>query len=141
MLNEIQEIIDEQKEKFTSDEYLKLCTLTKKLSEEQESKNFYDIFYLESFITKTEDNFQVEFKTYNSYIKIDANLYKMLSDKIIKDGYVKLCTHSLNDTFDRLKIVKQELWADAFCNECSECNMGTIEIKNNVIILKIKQVD
>jgi hypothetical protein len=139
MINQIQELIDEEKENMTDVNYLKICKLTKKLYEQQ--SGFYDVSYLETYITKSHDDYRVEFKKYISEIRLPIEVYTKIKDKILTDGYSTICRHVINDSFDKLKIFNQELYVDSFCDECSEFNTGNIEIKQNVIIVKIKQVD
>ena len=136
MIQELQELIDEQKENFGDGNYLKICKITKKLSEQQ-SSDFYEISYLESYITKSQDDYRVEFKKYVSPLRLSVDVYTKLKDKILLDGYSTICRHVLSESFDKLKITKQELYCDSFCDECSEFNTGNIEIKQNIILLSI----
>jgi hypothetical protein len=135
-IQELQSFIDENKEHLSDGSYLSICELTQKIMDK--SKNsFYEIEYLESFITKINSNYQVDFRPHKTFIKLSDETFTKLHKQIAEDGVVKLCFHMLSDMFENLKIVKQELCCENICEDCSEMVGCEIIVKNNVLIKKI----
>ena len=67
-IQELQSILDDQKENLSDGSYLSICALTQKIMDK--SKNsFYEIEYLETYISKKNpDLYGIEFK--NNHIEI-----------------------------------------------------------------------
>ena len=135
-IHELQSIIDDQTANLPDGSYLLICELNQKIM--NSSKNgFYEIDYLESFITKINSNYQVDFRPHKSIIKLSDETVNKLQKQIAEDGIIKLCFHMLSDLFDNLKIVRQEICCENICEDCSEMVSSEVIIKNNVLIKKI----
>jgi hypothetical protein len=137
-IHELQSIIDENKKNISDGSYLNICALTQKIMDK--SKNsFYEIEYLETYVTKINSNYQIDFRPHKTFIKLSDETFTKLQKEIAEDGVVKLCFHMLSELFENLKIVKQELCCENICEDCSEMVGGEIIVKNNVLIKKIKK--
>lgn len=136
-IQELQSIIDENKENISDGSYLSICELTKKIMDS--SKNsFYEIEYLETYISKKNpDLYGIEFKNYKSYLQLTDIVLNNITEQIEKNGFSKICQHVLNESFEMTKINKQELYGTGYCDECSDPCESEIVIKNGILILKV----
>jgi len=135
-VHELQSLIDDQKENLSDGSYLTICELTQKIMDSQIS-GFYQIEYLESFLTKIDGSYQVDFRPHKTYIKMSDKTFETLQKRLADEGIIKLCYHMLSEEFQNLKIVKQEICCENICTDCSEMVESDIQVKNNVIIKKI----
>jgi len=139
-VHELQSIIDENKEKLSDGSYLKICELNQQIMNNTVN-GFYQIEYLESYITKIDgDKYGVEFKQHTSYVKLTEEIFKKITEQIDNQKYALLCTHAVSDMAQLFKINKQQIYSQAFCDECSEFNDSEVVIKNNIIILKVVKI-
>jgi hypothetical protein len=139
-VHELQSIIDDQKENLSDGSYLKICELNQQIMNNAINV-FYQIEYLESYITKIDgDTYGVEYKNFTSYIKLTEEIFNKLTEQIDKQKYALLCTHAVSDMSQLFKINKQQIYSQAFCDECSEFNDSEVVIKNNIIILKVVKI-
>jgi hypothetical protein len=135
-IQDLQSIIDDQKENLSDGSYLSMCKLTQKIMNNS-INGFYEIDYLESFLTKIDGSYQVDFKPYKTCIRMSDKTFNDLQKKIEEEKIVKLCYHSLSEEFINLKIVKQEICSETICTDCSEMVCNELEVRNNVLIRKI----
>jgi hypothetical protein len=136
-IHDLQSIIDENKENLSDGSYLNICKLTQKIMDSSKNE-LYHIEYLETYVTKKDgDVYNIEFKPFSTYIKLSLDVVKTLEDKISQTGLAQICTHILDDSFLMLKINKQQLYTQGFCDECSEPVDAEIVIKNNILIQNI----
>jgi hypothetical protein len=139
-VHELQSIIDDQKENLSDGSYLKICELNQQIMNNA-ANGFYQIDYLESYITKKDgDTYVVEFKPFTSYLKLTDETFNKITEQIDKQKYALLCTHAVSDMAQLFKINKQQIYSQAFCDECSEFNDSEVVIKNNIIILKVVKI-
>ena len=136
-IQELQSILDDQKENLSDGSYLSICALTQKIMDK--SKNsFYEIEYLETYISKKNpDLYGIEFKNYKSYLQLTDIVLNNIAEQIEKNGFSKICQHVLNESFEMIKINKQELYGTGYCDECSDPCESEIVIKNGILILKV----
>ena len=136
---DLQTIIDDNKEILTDGIYVKMCELTQKIMDNQKN-SLYEIQYLETYVTKKDgDSYNIEFKSFSTYLKLSEEVVKTLEDKISKTGLAQICNHIIDDSFLILKINKQQIYTQGYCDECSEPVDAEIQIKNNILIQKIKK--
>ena len=107
-IHELQSLIDDQKENLTDGSYLKLCELNQQIMNNA-INSFYEIEYLESFLTKIDGSYQVDFRQHTTYIKMTDKTFETLRKRLADEGIIKLCYHMLSEEFQNLKIVKQEI--------------------------------
>ena len=135
-IRDLQSIIDDQKENLSDGSYLSICKLTQEIMNNS-MNSFYEIDYLESFLTKIDGSYQVDFKPYKTCIRMLDKTFETLQKNIEEEKIVKLCYHMLSDEFKNLKIVKQEICSETICTDCSEMVCNELEVRNNVLIRKI----
>jgi hypothetical protein len=139
-IQELQSIVDEEKQNLSDGSYLTICELTQKIMNSSVN-SFYEVEYLESYITKKDgDTYVVEFKNFTSYVKLSEEIFKKITEQLDKQKYALLCTHAVSDMAQFFKINKQQIYSQAFCDECSEFNDAEVVIKNNIIILKVVKI-
>ena len=136
-IHELQSIIDDQKANLPDGSYLSICELTQKIMDKS-TNSFYQIEYLETYVTKKDgDIYNIEFKPFTTVLKLNLEVVKTLEDKISKTGLAQICNHIIDDSFLMLKINKQQIYTQGFCDECSEPTDAEIMIRNNILIQKI----
>jgi hypothetical protein len=108
-LHTLQNIIDDNKEKISSDEYLKICEKMKLLSIEMDH-DFYKVTYVEIEPILTGFNsLQTFFKTYTKIERLSAGDFIEVTQDIERRGYFnKIPVHSMPICLYNKKFLNRE---------------------------------